>query len=300
MYGLKFATPLIALFVVGCAGMHLDEAKMTWPQGTPFERLLFVEYRDRAQIEFNEGDYQNSDFFALRAIAASAPADVTPQEVGERALPPGADNILQNARNRLMNAKSNGGAEKAPKPLAKAQVAYECWLEEQEENRQPNDIRACQNAFLTSMKAVDKALAPKPKPMAKAEPAKPMVKEEMKEEAAPPPAKPGPVKFTIYFEFDSDDLTSGAQTIVGNIVRVAKGRENAKITLVGHTDLAGRGDYNERLSARRSAAVAQGLVKAGISPKSLRTRYKGETEPAKKTEDGARSKFNRRVTVTIE
>ena len=73
MYGLKFATPLIALFVVGCAGFHLDEAKKTWPQGTPFERLLFVEYRDRAQNEFSEGDYKSSDFFALRAIAASAP-----------------------------------------------------------------------------------------------------------------------------------------------------------------------------------------------------------------------------------
>ena len=298
MYGLKFATPLIALFIVGCAGLHLDEAKKTWPQGTPFERFLFVEYRDRAQNEFNEGDYKSSDFFALRAIAASAPADVTPQEVSDRALPEGAENILQNARNRLTNAKANGGADKAPKPLAKAQIAYECWLEEQEENRHQNDIRACQNTFLKNMAAVDKALAPKP--MAKAEPAKPMAKEEMKEEASPPPAKPGPVKFTIYFEFDSDDLTSGAQTIIGNVVRIAKGRDNAKITLVGHADLAGGGDYNERLSARRSAAVAQGLVKAGISPKSLRTRYKGETEPAKKTDDGAKSKFNRRVTVTIE
>ena len=298
MFKLKFAVPFIALFVVSCAGMELDEAKKLWPQGTPFERLLFVEYRDRAQHEFSEGDYKNSDFFALRAIAASAPADVTPQEVSERALPPGADNILQNARNRLTNAKSNGGADKAPKPLAKAQVAYECWLEEQEENRQQDDIRGCQNTFIKNIAAVEKALAPKP--MAKAEPAKPMAKKEMKEEAATPPAKPGPVKYTIYFDFDSNDLTSGAQTIIRNVVRVAKGRENAKITLVGHTDLAGKGDYNERLSARRSAAVAQGLVKAGISPKSLRTRYLGETEPAKKTDDGARSKFNRRVTVTIE
>ena len=148
------------------------------------------------------------------------------------------------------------------------------------------------------MAKVEKALAPKPmaKPMAKAEPApKPMAKAEP---AAP--AKPGPAKYTVYFEFDSAELTSGAQTIVGNIVRVAKGRENPKISLVGHTDLSGNMSYNERLSARRAAAVAQALVKAGISAKSLRTQYKGETAPAKKTEDGAKSPFNRRVVVTIE
>ena len=46
--------------------------KKLWPQGTPFEQLLFVEYRDRAQNEFNEGDYKNSDFFALRALTTHA------------------------------------------------------------------------------------------------------------------------------------------------------------------------------------------------------------------------------------
>lgn len=294
MYKFGLMASALTLLLTGCAGMQLEKAKQAPMQGTLFERFLINEYRNLSQAEFNEGDYKDSDFFALRAIAASTPGDVVPQEVGERDVPTGKVLVLESARKRVMNAKARGAAAKVPGPLAKAQTSYDCWLQEQEENRQPKDIAACQKAFTTHIAAVEKAL--EPKFMAKkAEPAKPMMKAEESK-----PAKPSPVKFTIYFEFDSDELVSGAQTIVGNIVRIAKGRDGAKITLEGHTDLAGNRNYNERLSARRAAAVAQALVKAGVSPKSLKTRYQGETAPAKKTEDGVRSPFNRRVMVVIE
>jgi OOP family OmpA-OmpF porin len=284
----KFTIVLCAIALSACAGMELDKAKRVFPQGAPYERLQFKELVDRAADEYGEGDYVNSDFFAIRAQRVSAREQVLPTMVSDRQIPAGAVDALNNARSRFMIAMQSDAASKAPKAFAKAYIAYECWLEEQEENRQPDDIAECRKAFDEAMAAVDKALAPKPMAAAPAP-------------APAPAAAPAPARYTVYFGFDSSQVVAGSIDVVRAGARgPTPGGAHVRVTLVGHADRSGNADYNVRLSKSRTEAVRAGLVAEGVAASRIETDFRGETEPAKKTEDGMKEGLNRRVMITIE
>ena len=54
---------------------------------------------------------------------------------------------LSGARSRLIAAFGAGARKRAPKQAAEAQLRFDCWMQEQEENFQPDDIDApCRQA----------------------------------------------------------------------------------------------------------------------------------------------------------
>jgi len=71
------------------------------------------------------------------------------------------------------------------------------------------------------------------------------------------------------------------------------------VIAVGHTDSVGSNQYNQKLGARRAAAVKAYLVSKGVDANRVYTESKGETDPiaTNKTAEG-RSK-NRRVEVEV-
>ncbi|MEP5606864.1 MAG: hypothetical protein ABJP49_00010, partial [Marinobacter alexandrii] len=132
----KSAAVFGAVLLSGCAGMQLDNARMVEPKGSDFSTSLYKEYMALSELEFLEGDYGDSDAFALRAISAANNNPTTPEEISARNLPPANQGELATARRELVEALAATATEKASVNAAQAQAAFECWMQEQEENFQ--------------------------------------------------------------------------------------------------------------------------------------------------------------------
>ncbi len=274
------ATALCLTLVLGaCAGSRLEEAGDVSPQGSAFQSQLYDGYIDLASAEFDEGDYRDSDSFADRAIVAATGNQVEPEKIDARDLPADKIDELSSARQRLISALSSAAAEAKPVEAARAQVMFDCWMQEQEENLQPADIEACRSAYFVAVGKLEGA--PQPKEIVQPEPA--------------PASLPGP--FVIYFDFDQAKLTSEGRAVLDDVLRAASASDFSKIVAIGHTDLAGDSRYNSELSRKRAKAVAEFLIESGIARSNLAVSARGQEEPSVPTAQGQREQRNRRVEV---
>jgi outer membrane protein OmpA-like peptidoglycan-associated protein len=273
------------LVLAGCAGTELDRARQVTPEGSAFQNELYGGYLALASSEFAEADFSDSDFFARRAITSAGAAAPQPQELAERVLPEDVAPDLSHARNLLVDALARGGAEKFPALAADAQVSFDCWMQEQEENFQPDDIAACRGQFISAYSSLNVGLtplaamadpAPEPKPMAQ------------------------PVTFVVYFNFDSTDLDQAARRKLGEVVAEARERDSAQILVTGHADRAGANNYNNKLSELRAMAIADALANEGIPKVLTDVEAFGEFQPAVATEDDVQERMNRRVEIVVK
>ena len=116
------------LTLAACSGFQLDRARNLSPQGTPFDTALFSDYVELSRLEFDEADFTDSDFFALRAIQSGTGGGVGPQGLDERRLPDETIPELASARRKLVTVLGNTASEKAPAAAARAQVPACFWL----------------------------------------------------------------------------------------------------------------------------------------------------------------------------
>lgn len=285
----KSAAIFGAVLLSGCAGMQLDNARKVQPEGSTFSTSLYKEYMALSELEFLEGDYADSDTFARRAMSAAENKPTTPEEMSARNLPAANKGELATARRELVEALAATATEKASVNAAQAQAAFECWMQEQEENFQPEDIAKCRADYMASMKAVRSAMAPK---AAAAAP-------------APAPAPKAPQRmaatYTVNFDFDSDKITGKASQIIAEAGMAVDEMKASTIILSGYADRAGPETYNMRLSERRAKAVLGALDIRSRKQIADTTQIKvyGEKNNKKKTEDGVREAENRRVKIEI-
>ena len=116
---------------------------------------------------------------------------------------------------------------------------------------------------------------------------------------APPAANAVSAPYTIYFEFDRDQLTAQARAVVQRIATAYRAGGNPPVQVIGHTDRAGTPPYNVALSRRRAETVRNALINAGIPARAISIAWRGEDDPAVDTPQGAREPRNRRVLVVI-
>ena len=126
----------------------------------------------------------------------------------------------------------------------------------------------------------------------------------------PPPPAPEPPKepepepivrnFIVFFDWDQALITPEARGILGQAYDFAQRGGVARIVATGHADRSGTVTYNQKLSARRAAAVREALVNLGFPANGIATEAKGENDPLVPTEDGVREPQNRRVEIVLE
>ncbi len=285
------SVPLM-LFVAGWGWSKIDTMKDMTPTGSKFYQALYSEYVKVGDREAKEDDWNNAVKYADRAIKSASGGPQYPEAIEARDLPRNTVGNLLAARNRLTAALIRNGRKKAPKDAAHAQVMFDCWMEEQEENHQPKDIAKCRAAFEKSLAKVEKALKRKKKPKAKAK-AKAM--------PAPEPApKPEKASFIVYFDFNSAKITAKGRAVIGQALSWSQARVPGEISVIGHTDRAGANAYNSKLSERRAEAVAKALIDGGLALGFLfKTGASGEEAPAVATADGKREARNRRVKIDL-
>ncbi len=271
------------IFLSGCVGMQLDKARNTEVSGTAFTDNLSKGYLALGEVEFTESDHFDSDVFARRARDTAGGFFIAPETIDSRDLPEDTIEDLTVARGRLMAALSSGAREEAPEEAAKAQVMFDCWIQEQEENSQPDDIAACRQKFETAMANVDGILSPilAARQAAALEPAAGTV------------GSSG--SYLVFFTFDEDRLTKETEVMLGQVVRDAKASATSRIEISAHTDRAGTEPYNDSLSLERAEAVVSYLVAQGVPKSQIFATAFGERELRVTTPDGVAEAENRRV-----
>ena len=112
----------------------------------------------------------------------------------------------------------------------------------------------------------------------------------------PPAARPS-VSLSIEFDFDSARVRSQSLPVLNNLAQALKSPalKDARFLIEGHTDAAGRADYNQRLSAQRAQAVSSWLVAQGVAAARLSAVGRGSSDLANAGDPTAAA--NRRVKI---
>jgi outer membrane protein OmpA-like peptidoglycan-associated protein len=108
-----------------------------------------------------------------------------------------------------------------------------------------------------------------------------------------------PRRFTLYFEFESDELTEESRALVPDVLAAVKERPVPDIVLVGHTDTMGTHPANFELGMKRATVVRDLLVTAGLHPAAIEMASHGEADLLVKTPDETPEPRNRRVDIWV-
>jgi outer membrane protein OmpA-like peptidoglycan-associated protein len=281
---LRILAVVAATLLVAACGRQLGTVGNLEQHGNAFDQALYANYLERSKHEYGEGHYRASDFFANRARSAAAGEAIAPVNPADYDLPDGTVSEITAARARLVTALDASGRTKLPDEAARAQVMFDCWVEEQEENIQPDDIAFCRGAFLDAIAKVEEAL--KPKAMAAAA----MPPEDMMLE---------PKSWVVYFDFDKSDLSSQSIATIDEAVAYAQTSSKALVVVEGHTDTAGSSDYNDGLAAQRAETVAEKMRTLGVPKNDVAVSSFGQELPAVATGDGVAEPLNRRVEIQV-
>ncbi len=298
---MKMLRPFIMLFAVlsisACSFDKMDEVAALNDAnavGNAFTQALTQEYQEYVNNELQTyDDHADALHFSRKGLSAARGDMVMPEPVSDWSLLPGHAEELIVARSRLVNVYALGAREMQPQLSAFAQARFDCWIEEQEENFQQDNINSCKAQFMDALAQLEAAMPPPPPPAPEpvAEPFDVDPSEPMKVENA---------KYIVFFDWDESTLNAGANAILDSAAEEAQGRSLTSIDLVGHTDTSGPRDYNQKLSMRRANAVRDAMVQRGIAPNMLSVNHRGENELLVDTPDGVREPANRRTEITFQ
>lgn len=274
---------LAVVSCLGVAGLLSACSSGTWDVeglqsskvgGSAFDQALRDEYVRLATYERVQYDWRDTAAYVARGKLAAAGTPPEPEAIAARDLPDDKVAELTAARATLMGYMTPAYKSSQPKNLALAQGGYECWMEQQEENWQLDDIAACKKQFEAAIKAM--------------EPTK----------AAPVAAMPTQ-SYVVYFNFNSAKLEGDALQVIREAAQAFKSEKAARADLAGHADRSGATALNDRLSSLRAEAVGDALMKQGIPEAAITISAFGESDLAVSTPDGAKEPRNRRVTIKL-
>lgn len=305
-----FALPLVMGASLAQADSFLpftsyQDAEKITSAGGSFSQELAANYKDFSLFEAKEmNDWPDAEVFAKKALQANDGQAVAPEEPANWNLAPEHLSLLTAARGKLISALDGGGRDSAPDLAALAQAKYDCWVEQQEENHQPDHIAACRGEFETAMAklegATTAAAAPVPAPEKVAAAPK----------APEPKAEPQPkvvvgeeiARAVVYFDWNQSKLNPESQIKIDSLVGQMGEMSDIILFVEGHADRSGPADYNVKLSETRAQSVRSELIRQGMNVAEvdkLELKAEGERTPAVATADGVREAANRRVEIVV-
>jgi OmpA-OmpF porin, OOP family len=250
-----------------------DAKTITATGGTAFTKALTEEYKTQARIEAEvENEWPHAVLFARKASRAAGGETFTPDDLSGWDLSAEATKALTYSRGLLMADFATGARERVPALAATAQANFDCWVEEESEG---DSHSSCKEIFLQTEPQLK---APAPAPVAKIE----------------------PKTFIVYFAFNKAGLTADAKKVIDDVVAANSSFHPVRIVLTGHTDTVGAKGFNQKLSEKRTKAVADALAKRGIQTSVLSASSYGKDKPVVRTVDNVREAKNRRVEVILE
>ena len=280
-----------------------------------FEQCLASDYQALSNAEHAQGDARDAATYAARAAAAGAGQATAPDEILLRSafLKERYVGELSTARGRLMDALAKTARSDAPAAAARAQSAFDCWLEQATEDLQPDDIEACKQSFMTAMTTVESSTQPV------ADVAPPVAPLDSDGDGVIDPndkcpGTPPGVKVNaegcpevgstlmslqgVNFDTDSAKLKAESTTILDQAVEVLN-QQAVAVRVEGHADSRGSDAYNQSLSDKRARSVMDYLVSKGVDAARLSSAGYGESKPVVANDSAANMAKNRRVDLVV-
>lgn len=260
-----------AALLAGCVGADVDKLRSADVSGgTPFTQQLASEYRALALFEGDEmADWKDADYFARKGLAAAGGETVPPTDLADWNLPAASLDELRTARASLLEQLDGGARDSQPMEAAMAQARFDCWVEQVEENFQPDDIAACRDEFYELLEKLD-------------------------------PVAAAADVYIVFFDWDKSDITDAAMDILNDVAADYAAGGVGGVDVVGHADRSGGDAYNMALSLRRADAVKAALSGLGVPDGSISTDGLGESQPLVATPDGVREPSNRRAEIRFQ
>jgi OmpA-OmpF porin, OOP family len=259
--------------LTGCSAFTstsgLNDLKKTNASGDAFTQALFKEYTALSQSEYDQYDWKDSLFYTERAKQAAGGTAPEPTPISARKLPQDMVGTLTEARSLLVSTLSTEQAQADPATAAKAQASFDCWMEQQEENFQVNDITTCRTGFEDAIAALT-----------------PVEEVEIIS-----------LSSDVLFDFDKAVVKEEFKPELDAIAAELVADTNKRLLVWGHTDTVGPAEYNMGLSVRRAESVSEYLESQGVDSSRLTIQGFGETKLAVPTGDGVAEPLNRRVEV---
>jgi outer membrane protein OmpA-like peptidoglycan-associated protein len=110
---------------------------------------------------------------------------------------------------------------------------------------------------------------------------------------------PAPQRFTLFFRFESDELTDQSQALIPEILAAVKKHVVQDVVVIGHTDTMGTQQANFGLGLKRAMMVRNILVAAGLDGSTIEATSVGELDLLTKTPDETPEPRNRRVDIAV-
>ena len=110
---------------------------------------------------------------------------------------------------------------------------------------------------------------------------------------------PAPQRFSLYFRFESEELTAESRASISSILESVKRHPAPEVLVVGHTDTTGAAARNLELGLRRARTVREMLIASQLDGATIEVASHGETDLLIKTGDEVFEPRNRRVDITV-
>lgn len=278
--------------LVACAS--LDELKRVEPKGSQFAIALAEQYKEFSQSEADQYDWADSQYFAEKGLKAAYGQPMEPEEIEHWDLPRDLVPTFKDARKQLMEALNEKVAAEKPALAAKVVFSFDCWVEQQEENWQADDINSCRDEFYETLNMLIKPVEDPKAPTAITP-----VEEKNGFTPTPNPAEQIATSYVVFFDLNSTKVTKEGESVLDDVFNELSDDTEYTIHLDGYADRSGSDKYNIKLSEMRSAAVKNRLVQKGLNKGKIILKAHGEETPLIETPDGAKEKANRRVEIFI-
>lgn len=103
----------------------------------------------------------------------------------------------------------------------------------------------------------------------------------------------------IHFDFDEAVIRKESHPYLDALSQFLKEHGDTRIEIIGHTDLHGTDDYNNRLSLKRAEAVKNHLAARGLDPKRFTISGAGKSQPVVSQTGKGFDELNRRTEFRI-
>ncbi|MBY0291957.1 MAG: OmpA family protein [Alphaproteobacteria bacterium] len=249
--GIKISTLSIFFAITGCSEYHKMVLQDTEEKGSEFTKTLAKEYEILGNTEQSiMYDEWSAAYYYHKALKAKEGCPVEPTQLCEWDIEEDKLPELIAARERLVRALEFGGWEVAPKMSAHAQTHFDCWVEQQAEGWQKEDIARCRAEFYIAMADVELMMV-------------------------------GGIEKTlpsdmVFFDLGNAHLNAESRHTVDKVAKVMLGDYKGHLLLVGRTDHLGDEKHNQQLSKQRAMMVKKELVRMGINPHRITIKAAGE------------------------
>ena len=301
----------------------------------PYLGALQTGYLAQARSELAQYDWADGARYLAKSAAAAEGERVEPLDPAKRGVIRAQDDPIVLGRASLKTYISRPGPMlRAAQEIGKAQVLYDCWVEQTEEGHQTDDIENCRDAFQTTMLIVadlselpDNMIVVLPKNgvvggvevehtagnkvtlneayaatgFGEDEGSLPVHPDEIEEafadaRGAHPEA---PVVFEVYFEFSSTRITDEAHEVIMAVAAEAHRRPGGEVLVSGHADAVGGSATNQAISRRRAFLVAEAVHKELPEAHRIDISHKGHGETRLSIPTARAEEKNRRVVIVV-